>query len=251
MAAALMIQAHVFAVKYDFPREHPEFLGLCAIWQGVREAAWPLGVPAIIVIGMAGGVFTPTESASIAAVYALFLVLFVFRTVGWRDLPKLFGDTAVQFAQVLFCVCGASLFGWVMAFYQVPAMMTKFILTFTQDWFVVMLLIMVVNLFLGTFLDALPAILIFAPIIAPVATSVGIHPVHLGVVVVMNQAFGLLTPPLGLAAMTSCAIAGVPMARVQKLLHIMMIPILIVVFLCALMPWTVLALPKLLVPKWL
>ena len=67
----------------------------------------------------------------------------------------------------------------------------------------------------------------------------------------MNQAFGLLTPPLGLAAMTSCAVAGVPMARIQKLLHIMMIPILIVVFLCALMPWTVLALPKLLVPKWL
>lgn len=251
MAAALMLQAHVFAVKYDFPREHPEFLGFCAIWHGVKEAVWPLGVPAIIVIGMAGGVFTPTESASIAAVYALFLVLFVYRTVRARDLPKLLGDTAVQFAQVLFCVCGASLFGWVMAFYQVPDMMTKFILAFTQDWLVVMLLIMVVNLFLGTFLDALPAILIFAPIIAPVATSVGIHPVHLGVVVVMNQAFGLLTPPLGLAAMTSCAVAGVPMGRVQKLLHIMMIPILLVVFLCALVPWTVLALPKLLVPSWL
>ena len=251
MAIALMIQAHVFAVKYDFPREHPEFLGFCAIWDGIKQAAWPLGVPAIIVIGMAGGVFTPTESAAVAAVYALALVLFVLKSVRFRQLPKIFGDTAIQFSQVLFCVCGAQLFGWVMAFYQVPAMMTNFILSFTQDWFMVMVLIMVVNLFLGTFLDALPAILIFAPIIAPVASSVGIHPVHLGVVVVMNQAFGLLTPPLGLAAMTSCAVAGVPMARIQKLLHIMMIPILIVVFLCALMPWTVLALPKLLVPSWL
>ena len=110
---------------------------------------------------------------------------------------------------MLFCVCGASLFGWVMAFYQVPDMVTRFILAFTDDWLVVMGLIVLVNLFLGTFLDALPAILIFAPIIHPVALGVGIHPVHLGVVVVMNQAFGLLTPPLGLAAMTSCAVAGV------------------------------------------
>ena len=88
MGLALMVQSHFFAVKYDFPREHPKFLGFCAIWQGIKEAAWPLGVPVIIVVGMAGGVFTPTESASIAAVYALFLVLFVFRSIKWRELPK-------------------------------------------------------------------------------------------------------------------------------------------------------------------
>jgi tripartite ATP-independent transporter DctM subunit len=251
MGLSLMIQSHFFAVKYDFPREHPKFLGMCALWQGIKEAAWPLGVPAIIVIGMAGGVFTPTESASIAAVYALFLVLFVFRSIRWRELPNIFGETAIQFAQVLFCVCGASLFGWVLAFYQVPEMVTKFILSFTTDWLVVMLMIVLVNLLLGTFLDALPAILIFAPIIHPVAMGVGIHPVHLGVAVVMNQAFGLLTPPLGLVAMTSCAVAGVPMTRIQGLLHLMMIPLLIVVVLCSLVPETVLILPRLLVPNWL
>jgi tripartite ATP-independent transporter DctM subunit len=251
MGLSLMIQSHFFAVKYDFPREHPKFLGMCALWQGIKEAAWPLGVPAIIVIGMAGGVFTPTESASIAAVYALFLVLFVFRSIRWRELPSIFGETAIQFAQVLFCVCGASLFGWVLAFYQVPEMVTKFILSFTTDWLVVMLMIVLVNLLLGTFLDALPAILIFAPIIHPVAMGVGIHPVHLGVAVVMNQAFGLLTPPLGLVAMTSCAVAGVPMTRIQGLLHLMMIPLLIVVVLCSLVPETVLILPRLLVPNWL
>ena len=177
MGLALMVQSHIFAVKYDFPREHPKFLGFCAIWQGIKEAAWPLGVPAIIVVGMAGGVFTPTESASIAAVYALFLVLFVFRSVALaRAAASCSVRRAVQFAQVLFCVCGASLFGWVMAFYQVPDMVTKFILSFTDDWLVVMALIVLVNLFLGTFLDALPAILIFAPIIHPLAVGVGIHP---------------------------------------------------------------------------
>jgi tripartite ATP-independent transporter DctM subunit len=251
MGLALMVQSHFFAVKYDFPREHPQFLGLCALWQGVKDAAWPLGVPVIIVVGIAGGVFTPTESASIASVYALFLVLLVFRSIRWRELPAIFSDTAVQFAQVLFCVCGASLFGWVLAFYQVPEIVTRFIISYTTDWIVVMILIVLVNLFLGTFLDALPAILIFAPIIHPVGVAVGIHPVHLGVAVVMNQAFGLLTPPLGLVAMTSCAAAGVPVTRIQGLLHVMMIPLLIVVILCSLVPETVLILPRLLVPNWL
>ena len=129
-------------------------------------------------------------------------------------------------------------------------MVTKFITSFTRDWLVIMLLIVLVNVVLGTFMDALPAILIFVPIIHPLAVDVGIHPVHLGVVVVMTQSFGLLTPPLGMVAMTACAVAGVPMMRIQKLLHLMMIPLLIVIVLCALMPWSVLLLPKLLVPKW-
>jgi TRAP-type C4-dicarboxylate transport system permease large subunit len=114
-----------------------------------------------------------------------------------------------------------------------------------------MVLIVVANVLLGTFMDALPAILIFVPIIHPLAVAVGIHPVHLGVIVVMTQSFGLLTPPLGMVAMTACAVAGVPMVRIQMLLHLMMIPLLIVIILCALMPWTVLLLPKILVPNWL
>ncbi len=114
-----------------------------------------------------------------------------------------------------------------------------------------MLLIVFVNVVLGTFMDALPAILIFVPIIHPLAVEVGIHPVHLGVIVVMTQSFGLLTPPLGMCAMTACAVAGVPMMRIQKLLHLMMLPLLVVIVLCALMPSTVLLLPRLLVPNWL
>jgi TRAP-type transport system large permease protein len=251
MGLSLMVQSHVFAVKYDFPREHPHFLGLGAIWDGIKTAAWPLGVPVIIVVGMVGGVFTPTESASIAAVYSLFVTLVVFRSIKPRQLPKLFAETTIQFSQVLFCLGGASVFGWLLAFYQVPEMVTNFITGFTQDPIVIMLLIVFINVVLGTFMDALPAILIFVPIIHPLAVAVGIHPVHLGVIVVMTQSFGLLTPPLGMVAMTACAVGGVPMMKIQKLLHIMMIPLLIVIVLCALAPWTVLLLPKLLVPRWL
>ena len=168
----------------------------------------------------------------------------------WHNLPKLFGETAIQFSQVLFCVGGAAMWGWILAFYQVPDMVSQFILGFTRDWVTIMLLIVLVNVLLGTFMDAIPAILIFVPIVHPLAMQVGIHPVHLGVVVVMTQAFGLLTPPLGMCAMTACAVAGVPLTRIQKLLHIMMLPILLICILCALVPWVVMLLPRLLMPNW-
>jgi tripartite ATP-independent transporter DctM subunit len=250
MGLSLMVQSHFFALKYDFPREHPKFLGLRGIWEGVKVAGWPLGVPVIIIVGMVGGVFTPTESASIAAVYSLFVTLFVLKTIKFRELPKIFSETTIQFSQVLFCLGGASIFGWLLAFYQVPEMVTAFITAYTRDQLTIMVLIVIVNVLLGTFMDALPAILIFVPIIHPLAVEVGIHPVHLGVIVVMTQSFGLLTPPLGMVAMTACAVANMPMMKIQKLLHIMMIPLLIVIILCALAPWTVLILPQLLVPTW-
>jgi tripartite ATP-independent transporter DctM subunit len=251
MGLSLMVQSHIFAVKHDFPREHPKFLGLAAIWDGIKTAAWPLGVPFIIIVGMVGGVFTPTESASVAAVYSLFVTLVVFQSLKLKQMPKLLAETTIQFSQVLFCLGGASIFGWLLAFYQVPELVTNMIMAFTRDPVVIMILIVFINVVLGTFMDALPAILIFVPIIHPLAVEVGIHPVHVGVIVVMTQSFGLLTPPLGMVAMTACAVGGVPMVRIQKLLHIMMIPLLIVIVLCALAPWTVLLLPKLLVPKWL
>lgn len=250
MGLSLMIQSYFFAVKYDFPREHPKFLGLCAIWDGIKAASWPLGVPFIVIFGMVGGVFTPTESAAVAAVYSLFITLVVFRSLKIRALPKMFGETVVQFSQVMFCLAGACLFGWLLAYYQVPDIVTKFIVSFSRDPVVIMIMIVIVNILLGTFMDALPAILIFVPVIHPLAVEVGIHPVHLGVIVVMTQSFGLLTPPLGMCAMTACAVGGVPMAKIQKLLHIMMIPLLLVILLCALAPWTVMLLPKLLVPNW-
>lgn len=250
MGLALMVQSHVFTLKYGFPREHPRFLGLRAIWEGVKEGIWPLGVPVIIVGGMVVGIFTPTEAASVAAVYALAITLFLYRSLAWSSLPRLFADTVVQFAQVLFCVAGASIFGWLLAFYQVPSLVTDFILSLTTDWRLIMLLIVLLYIILGTFMDAIPAILIFVPIIQPVALKVGIHPVHLGVVIVMTLALGLLTLPYGLCSLTACAVAGIPVTRILKLLHVMMIAIIVIILVCALVPWTVLAIPRLLVPKW-
>jgi tripartite ATP-independent transporter DctM subunit len=251
MGLALMLQSHIFAVRNDFPREHPHFIGFCAVADGFRQAVWPLGVPVIIVAGMVFGVFTPTEAAAVAAVYALFVTMIVYRSVGLRMLPNLLSHTSLQFAQVLFCVAGASIFGWLLSYYQAPTLISQAILALTDDWRVVMLLIFGLFMLLGTFMDALPAILIFVPIIQPVALQVGIHPVHLGVVVVMTLSLGLLTPPYGLCALTACSAAGIPVTSILKLLLVMMISLVVVVLLCAMMPEAVLSIPRLLVPQWI
>ena len=252
MGLSLMVQSHFFALKYDFPREHPKFLGfrrhlgghphrgLAARRAGHHRRRHGRRRVHADGVGLDRRGVLPVRDA--------------------RRLPEPQADascrsssreTTIQFSQVLFCLGGASIFGWLLAFYQVPEMVTAFIVGFTRDPIVIMVLIVIVNVLLGTFMDALPAILIFVPIIHPLAVAVGIHPVHLGVIVVMTQSFGLLTPPLGMVAMTACAVAGVPMVRIQMLLHLMMIPLLIVIILCALAPWTVLLLPRLLVPNWL
>lgn len=251
MGLALMVISSIFARKYQFPREHERFQGVRAIWEGAKEGIWPLGVPFIIVGGMMGGVFTATEAASVAAVYTLALTLFLYRSTPWGDLATLLGETTIQFSQVLFCVAGASIFGWLLAFYRVPDLVTDFILGLSTDWRLVMLLIVGLYIVLGTFMDAVPAILIFVPIIQPAAVAVGIHPVHLGVVVVMTLALGLLTLPYGLCALTACAVAGIPVTRILKLLHLMMIPIFLALLACALFPGLVLAIPRILVPRWL
>jgi tripartite ATP-independent transporter DctM subunit len=251
MGLALIIQSHVFAVRYDFPREHPKFLGFAAVGRGFLHGAWPLGVPFIIIAGMVGGVFTPTEAAAVAAVYALFVTMGIYRSLDVRRLPACSRRRRSSSRKILFCVAGASIFGWILSYFQAPAAVTALILGFTQDWRVVILLIFVLFIVLGTFMDALPAILIFVPIVQPVAVEVGIHPVHLGVVVIMTLALGLLTPPYGLCALTACAVARIPVTRSPWAPHVMMIALVAVVLASAFVPQFVLFLPELLVPQWL
>lgn len=245
-----MAFTYVLAVVHKYPRESDRWIGPWASWDALRAALLPMGLPAIIIGGIVLGVFTPTEAAAVAAVYGLFITVGLYRTLSWRQLVPVFAETVVQFSLVLFCVAGATIFGWLLAFYRVPDLVKEWVVSLSRDPTVVLLTIVLLFSVLGTFMDAVPAILIFVPIVEPVAREVGIHPIHLGVVVVMTLAMGLVTPPYGLCLLLACGIARVPVMQVMPMMMILICSILLIILVAALIPDVVLIIPKLLVPKW-
>jgi tripartite ATP-independent transporter DctM subunit len=248
---ALLASGYVTAVRHKYPPETEHWLGMRALLEGLRSALLPLGVPFIIVGGILTGYYTPTESAVVATLYAMFITMVVYRTVKFADLVKLFGEAGILTALIFITVGAATAFGWLLAFYKVPSLVTEFLLSITQNPTGILFIIVVLFTFLGTFMDATPAILIFVPLVLPVAQQVGIHPIQLGVVVVMTMAFGLVTPPYGLCTLIACGIAKYPVGKVLVVLTYLMIVEFVIIILAAYFPEIVLFIPRHVAPQWL
>jgi tripartite ATP-independent transporter DctM subunit len=251
IGVALLVEGYLIALRHRYPPEVDRWLGLLALLRGLAAAVLPLGVPIIIVGGILTGYFTPTESAVVATLYAMFITMLVYRTVHWRDLPKLFGEAGMLTALIYITVAAATVFAWLLAFYRIPDAIAQAFLSLTKQPQLVLLSVMFLFTFLGTFMDATPAILIFVPIVQPVAVAAGVHPVQLGVIVVMTMAFGLLTLPYGLCSLIASGVAGVPVRSILVMLHVLMLAEFIIILLSCLFPEIVLFLPRLLTPQWL
>ena len=248
---ALLTSGYIMAVRHKYPPETEHWLGMRALLQGVQAALLPLGVPFIIVGGILTGYYTPTESAVVATLYAMFITMVIYRTVTFKELAKLFGEAGILTALIFITVGAATAFGWLLAFYKVPSLVTEFLLSITTRPTGILFIIVLLFTFLGTFMDATPAILIFVPLVLPVALQVGIHPIQLGVVVVMTMAFGLVTPPYGLCTLIACGIAKYPVGKVLRVLTYLMIVEFLVILLAAYFPEIVLFIPRLVAPQWL
>ena len=167
-------------------------------WQLFRESFWAFLSPVIILGGIYSGVVTPTEAACISIFYALFIALFVYKSIKYNELWGYFGSAVRTYAPLCFLLAFATAFGRMLALIKAPAMFSNFILTyFTAQW-EVLLVIVIIFYFLGMVMDTGPAILIMAPILLPLVTQAGVNPVHFGVIMVTNLAIGLSTPPFGL-----------------------------------------------------
>ena len=163
-----------------------------------REALWALGMPVIILGGIYSGVFTPTESAAVACVYGIIVGMFVYRELNPRGLFEIFRKSMVSSSMVLFIVASASAFGWLMTWANIPAQIASFILAISPNSIVFLLLVNVLLLFVGIFMDTNAAILILAPIFLTVLRAYNVDILAFGIVMIVNLAIGLLTPPLGL-----------------------------------------------------
>ena len=200
--------------KRGYPKGEPTPLE--QIPKIVADALWGLVTVVIIMGGILSGVFTPTESAAVACVYAFLVTLFVYRDYRWRELPHLIHRVVKTVAMVMMLIGFSVAFGYMMALMQIPTKVTAFFLSVSDNKYVFLLMVNVLLLVLGTFMDLAPMLLICTPIFMPVILKLGIDPVHFGMVMILNLGIGLITPPVGPTLFVGCAIGKVTMEQVSK-----------------------------------
>lgn len=243
LAIALMTVAYFVAKKRGYPTE--KFPGLTAVLHLLVGAIPGLMLIAIIFGGVRSGVFTATESSCIAIVYALMITVFVYRSMGWRDFVAATLGAVRTTAMVLLVIGCAATFGWLLAYARVPAHLIAFMQTISDNPIIVLLLINVLLLGLGAFMDMSPLIIITTPIFLPVAIAYGIDPVHFGVIMVLNLGIGLCTPPVGSVLFVGCAVAKIPIWTAVKSIWPFYGASIVVLLIVTYIPQTALWLPAL------
>jgi tripartite ATP-independent transporter DctM subunit len=211
----------------------------------IVEAFWALLTVFIIIGGILSGVFTPTESAAVACIYAFIVTMFIYRDYKWSELPLLVARVVRTVGIVMIMIGFSVAFGYLMALMQVPAKAAAFFLAVADDKYTLLLLINVLLLVLGTFMDLAPMLLICTPIFLPIVTQFGVDPVHFGIIMILNLGIGLLTPPVGPTLAVGCAIGKVSMEAVSRSILPFYIPMLIVLALVTYIPALSLWLPSL------
>ena len=214
LTAMLMVAVAVLARRLNLPRQ-PR-----ADWRTVlrtgREAIWGLLLVVVILGGIYTGIFTPTEAAAVSAVYALFIALFVHRDVGWRGLPQVIAEAAKVTAMLMFIIANAYLFAFVLTTEQVPQTMTGWITDLGLPPWAFLVVLNLVLLVAGSCMEATSVVLIFAPIMLPIATALGIDPIHLGIIMTVNMEIGMVTPPVGLNLFVTSGISGLSLTQVIR-----------------------------------
>ena len=219
----VMIVAGIMAKRRGYTAKHSMSLPECA--KVAIDAIPSLSLIVIVIGGILGGVFTATEASAIAVVYALVLSL-GYRALDVRKLPEIFLSTAKMSAIVIFMLATSSIMSWVMAFTQIPAMIADSLLSLTDNPIIILLIINLVLLFVGTFMDPTPAVLIFTPIFLPICMNLGMDPVQFGIILVFNLSLGTITPPVGPILFTGCKVSGISIDEVIKTL----LPFFLVIF---------------------
>lgn len=214
---------------------------IAEVWCTFKRSLLAMGAPVIILGGILGGIFTATESAAVAVIYALVVGLFVYRKIKIKDLVHLFRDGSITSSIVMFIIATASVFSWIAAIEDIPVRLAGTILTLTDNPIILLLLINLVLLIAGTFVETTASLILLVPMITAMVPSLGIDIIQLGVIVVANLAIGMLTPPMGICLIVSCSISGDSLSAISKriipFLGILIIDLLIITFYSPLTMW--------------
>ena len=199
----------------------------------------------IVIGGIIGGIFTATEGAVVAVVYSLILSLFVYKSIQIKDIPQILKDSAEMTGIIIFLIGVSSIMSWVMAFTNIPEAVSAGLLSISNNKIVIFLMINLILLIVGTFMDMTPACLIFTPIFLPVCQALGMDTIHFGIMIIFNLCIGTITPPVGTTLFVGVKVGGVKIETVMKQLLIYFAAIFIVLMLVTYIPQISLWLPKL------
>ena len=209
------------------------------------DALWGMMTMVIILGGILSGAFTATESAAVACVWAFFVTMFIYRDYKWSDLPKLVHRTVKTVTIVMILIGFAASFGYIMTIMQLPDQVTTFFTTISDNKYVILFSINIMLLLLGTLMDMAPLILILTPILLPVMQGLGVHPVHFGMIMMVNLGMGLITPPVGSVLFVGSAVAKLPIETVTRALYPFFIALFLVLMLITYIPGLSLWFPSL------
>jgi tripartite ATP-independent transporter DctM subunit len=249
IAGSQMLTVYVYAKRRGYPvYARTTLLGLAA---AAASASLALFTPLIIVGGIVGGFFTPTEASVVAVLYSLILGVAVYRSVTLRALPQVLYESGRFAAIALFCIGTASAFGWCLAYFKIPLALVSEIEALGLGPVATGFMCAVAFLIIGMFIDAIPAIIIMGTVLLPVTQHVGMHPIQFAIIGIVSLAFGLVTPPYGLCLLISAAIGQIRLVSALKDVGIILLPMLGVLLLVILLPDLILALPRLIMPHFI
>jgi len=243
MAGSLMAMVTALARRRNLPR-HP-FPGLSTLWEAYKRAHWALMTPVILFGGMMGGIFTPTEAAAVATLYALVLGLFIYRDFDLKDLPRIMLETVETTGVVLALVMSAAALGYCISISRLPQTLGPVITATFGSPLAFLLAVNVLLLIVGCFMEALAAMLILIPILVPAAAALGIDPIHFGLVFVLNLMIGTITPPVGVVLFVTAKIANISFEAMSRAILPWLVPLIMVLVAITVWPPLTTFLPKL------
>jgi C4-dicarboxylate transporter DctM subunit len=244
LGAALMIYMYWVAVQRDYPRDPktPVKEVIVAGWKALPA----LMMPVIIMGGILSGMFTPTEAGGVVVVYALLVGAFIYRRLTLKSIPKVLLNAGLESGMVMLLIALSEPFAWIVSADQIPQLLIDWISGITTSPVIILLLINIFLLLLGIPIETAPALVIVTPVLAPIAASMGIDPVHIGIVICLNLVLGLITPPVGAVLFAVCAVGNITIDKLSRAIWPPFLVSLVVLAIVTYVPWLSTFLPKLL-----
>lgn len=234
MALALMAAVWIIALRHNMPRA--DHIDWAEIWDSFKGAALSLLTPIIIIAGIFGGLFTPTEAGVAASAYAMFLSMVVYKEINVSQLPGIFWETLVSTVAVMFVIAAAGFFGWLLVHQRVPDALVASMVGLSDSPVIIMAIVVLILLVLGMFLEGIAVIVLTVPLFAPVMAQIGVDPIQFGVIMIMCSMLGLLTPPVGMVLFAVSAVAGMSVGRLSRALTPYLIGLALVLLLVIAVP---------------